>query len=87
MTRFNAITVIEIDFPSLLQRIAKMFNSASQSPKSLELRAATSLARLLQRQNRSDEGLQILKRVHGWFTEGFDYGDLKEAEALIADLS
>ncbi len=59
----------------------------SQSAKSWELRATTSLARLWQRQNRTDEARQTLAEIHGWFTEGFDTRDLQEAQALLDELA
>ena len=51
----------------------------SQQAKSLELRAATSLARLWRDQGRRAEAHDLLVQVHGWFTEGFDTPDLKDA--------
>lgn len=54
-----------------------------QQAKSLELRAAHSLARLWHAQGRSDEARDVLAPVYGWFTEGFDTADLKEAKALL----
>ena len=61
--------------------------SRQQSAKSLELRTATSLARLWQTQGRQKEAKQVLADVYGWFTEGFDTADLKEAASLLEDLS
>jgi predicted ATPase len=58
-----------------------------QAAKSLELRAAISLGRLLQKQGRPDEARQILAEVYDWFTEGFDTVDLKEARALLQTLT
>jgi predicted ATPase len=58
-----------------------------QSAKSLELRATTSLARLLDKQGRQDEARRMLGEIYGWFTEGFDTADLKEAKALFEELS
>jgi tetratricopeptide (TPR) repeat protein len=58
-----------------------------QKAKSYELRAATSLARLWGDQGRRAEAINLLAPVHGWFTEGFDTADLKQAKALIDDLS
>jgi predicted ATPase len=59
----------------------------SRSAKLLELRAATSLARLWQQQGKKDEARQMLAEIYGWFTEGFDTKDLQEAKALLAELS
>jgi predicted ATPase len=58
-----------------------------QSAKSLELRAATSLARLWQQQGKKEEAHQMLAEIYGWFTEGFDTKDLQEAKALLEELS
>jgi adenylate cyclase len=55
--------------------------------KSWELRAATSLARLLASQGRRDEARAILAEIYNWFTEGFDTADLKDAKALLNELS
>ena len=56
-----------------------------QQARSLELRAAVSLARLWQQQGRRAEAA-LLAPVYGWFTEGFDTADLQEAKALLAEL-
>jgi len=58
-----------------------------QQAKSLELRAVTSLSRLLRQQGRRDEACQMLGRIYGRFTEGFDTADLKDAKALLDQLS
>jgi predicted ATPase len=57
-----------------------------QQAKSLELRAAMSLARLWQQQGKRAEARELLAEVHGWFTEGFDTADLQEAKALLEEL-
>jgi predicted ATPase len=57
-----------------------------QQAKSLELRAAMSLSRLWQQQDKGREALQMLAEVYDWFTEGFDTPDLQEAQALLAAL-
>ena len=57
-----------------------------QSAKSVELRATTSLARLLAKQGRRDEARAMLAEIYGWFTEGFDTADLKDAKALLDEL-
>jgi tetratricopeptide (TPR) repeat protein len=58
-----------------------------QQAKSWELRAATSLARLWQRQSKRKEAHKLLAEIYGWFTEGFDTKDLQEAKALLEELS
>jgi class 3 adenylate cyclase/predicted ATPase len=58
-----------------------------QKAKSLELRAATSLARLWGEQGRRVEAQDLLAPVYGWFTEGFDTADLKDAKTLLDQLS
>jgi predicted ATPase len=58
-----------------------------QSAKSLELRAVMSLSRLLQKQGKKNEARKMLAEIYGWFTEGFDTRDLKEAKALLEELS
>jgi class 3 adenylate cyclase/predicted ATPase len=57
-----------------------------QQAKSLELRAAMSLSRLWRLQGRGDEARGLLAEIYGWFTEGFDTADLKEAKALLREL-
>ena len=58
-----------------------------QNAKSLELRATTSLARLLRDTDRRDEAQTMLAGIYNWFTEGFDTADLKEAKALLEELA
>ncbi len=58
-----------------------------QSAKSPELRAATSLARLWHGQGRAAEARDLLTPLYGWFTEGFGTADLKDAKALLDELS
>jgi predicted ATPase len=58
-----------------------------QEAKSLELRAAMSLARLWHHQGKRDEARGLLAPIYGWFTEGFDTADLQEAKALLEELS
>jgi predicted ATPase len=58
-----------------------------QQAKSLELRAAMSLARLWQQQGKRDAARELLAKVYDWFTEGFDTADLLEAKGLLEDLS
>jgi predicted ATPase len=58
-----------------------------QRAKSWELRAATSMARLWRDQGKRDAARDLLAPVYGWFTEGFDTLDLKEAKALLDELA
>jgi predicted ATPase len=58
-----------------------------QQAKSWELRAAMSLARLWRDQGKGQQARELLAPVYGWFTEGFDTLDLKEAKALLAELA
>ena len=59
----------------------------SQHAKSWELRAATSLARLWQSQDKRQDAADLLAPVYAWFTEGFDTVDLQDAKALLEELS
>jgi predicted ATPase len=58
-----------------------------QNAKSWELRVATSLARLRRQQGRPQEAVALLAPIYGWFTEGFDTADLKDAKALLDKLT
>ncbi len=58
----------------------------AQQAKSLELRTATSLARLWQQQDKRQEAYDLLAPVYEWFTEGFDTADLQDAKALLNEL-
>jgi predicted ATPase len=58
-----------------------------QQAKSWELRASMSLARLWRSQGKVQEARELLAPVYGWFTEGFDTRDLKEAKALLEELA
>ena len=58
----------------------------TQEARSLELRAATSLARLWGEWGRRAEAHDLLAPVYGWFTEGFDTADLIGAKVLLAEL-
>ena len=57
-----------------------------QQARSWELRAAMSLARLWRDQGKVQQARELLAPVYGWFTEGFDTRDLKEAKALLGEL-
>jgi predicted ATPase len=57
-----------------------------QNAKALEVRAATSLARLWRDQRKSDDARALLAPIYGWFTEGFDTPVLQDAKALLDQL-
>jgi len=67
--------------------IASLDWARKQQAKSWELRTATSYARLMLERGREREARDLLAPVYGWFTEGFDTRDLKEAKALLAELA
>jgi predicted ATPase len=78
--------------PSKVSEAQNCFQQAidiarKQSAKSLELRATTSLARLLRDTGRRDEARKMLAEIYDWFTEGFDTADLKDAKALLDELA
>jgi class 3 adenylate cyclase/predicted ATPase len=78
--------------PSNTRNAERSFRSAieiaqHQNAKSWELRATTSLARLLTNQGHRDEARAMLAEIYNWFTEGFDTADLQEAKALLNELS
>jgi predicted ATPase len=66
--------------------IASLDWARKQQAKSWELRTATSYARLMRERGREREARELLAPVYGWFTEGFDTLDLKEAKALLDEL-
>ena len=59
----------------------------ARQAKSWELRAAMSMARLWRSQGKAQQARELLAPVYGWFTEGFDTRDLKEAKALLSELA
>ena len=61
--------------------------ACQQQAKSWELRAAMSLARLWHSQGKPQQGRELLAPIYGWFTEGFDTRDLKEAKVLLEELA
>ena len=80
------------DSPSDTSEAERCFHTAievarQQHAKSFELRATTSLAHLLGQYGRREEARAMLAEIYGWFTEGFDYADLKDARSLLDELS
>ena len=82
LAAYKALSAVDIEtcFEQALQ-VARC-----QSAKSFELRAATSLGRLGVTRARRSEARELLAPVYGWFTEGFDTRDLKEANSLLDKL-
>ena len=68
-------------------RAARSSFARQQQAKSWELRASMSLARLWRDQGKVQQARELLAPVYGWFTEGFDTRDLKEAKALLEELA
>ena len=81
LTRKSNAAKAEIYFEQALAVARK------QQTKSWELRAAMSLARLWRDQGKVQQARELLAPVYGWFTEGFDTRDLKEANALLDALA
>ena len=75
----------ETQAESLFRRALEV--AQGQEARSLELRAATTLARLWQCQGKKDEARELLRPIYDWFTEGFDTQDLKDAKALLDELA
>lgn len=61
-----------------------LYTARQQQARSWELRAALSLSRLWQAQDKRDEARQVLAEVYAWFTEGFETADLQEAGSVLA---
>jgi predicted ATPase len=79
--KLNQTELAELDFREAIG-LARNMNA-----KAWELRATTSFARLLVLQDRGEEARTTLGKIYGWFTEGFDTADLKDAKALLEELS
>jgi predicted ATPase len=89
-TGYEAIYCIDCH-PQIVPQVEISYRTAlsiarEQGTRGFELRAAVSLARLLTDKGRREEARDLLTPVYGWFTEGFDAPDLKEAEALLEAL-
>jgi tetratricopeptide (TPR) repeat protein len=90
--RLKALALVIEGGPGVLTDAQKLLEESlavaqSQKARSLELRAAANLARLHRDQGRHAEARNLLAPVYGWFTEGFDTPDLKEARALLDELA
>ena len=76
-----AVTEAERSYRAAIER------ARLQDSKSLELRAAASLARLWRDQGKPAEARELLAPIYGWFTEGFDTPDLKDTAKLLSELA
>jgi predicted ATPase len=85
--RSNSGSEVQVRFESAERDFREAIEIARLiSAKSYELRATASLARLLEQRGHREEGYAILFEICGWFKEGFDTADLKEAKALLEEL-
>jgi tetratricopeptide (TPR) repeat protein len=86
--RLAAMALLGLNRPKDAERALQeaLRVARNQQAKAHELRAATSLARLFGEQGRRTEAGEVLAPVYGWFTEGFDTADLKEARKLLEEL-
>ncbi len=83
--------LIQIEDPAHPHEVERLFRTAiddasRRHARSFELRATTSLARLLAKQGHREEARAMLAEIYNWFTEGFDTHDLKDAKALLEEL-
>jgi predicted ATPase len=81
------VLVLQLEARRDLTQLSFIEVARSQQAKSLELRAAMSLARLWQSQGKRQAAYDLLAPVYDWFTEGFDTADLQDAKALLDALS
>jgi predicted ATPase len=81
----DAVRHADIEAQTLLDKALTVAHS--QNARSLELRAARDLAELWKHQGKRNEARDLLAPVYGWFTEGFDTRDLKDAKALLEQLA
>ena len=79
--KLGHVVLAEADFRASIELAQRM------GAKAWELRATASLARLLKSESRRDEAHAMLSEIYNWFTEGFDTADLKDAKALLDELS
>jgi predicted ATPase len=83
-----ALKSVAPDTEKAQKHFERALNAArKRQMKSFELRAATSLARLLRSQGKPQQARELLAPVYEWFTEGFDTRDLREAKALLDELT
>ena len=71
----------------IIHRAVSIQLSAGQNAKMEQLRATTSLAQIMAGEDKREEARAMLADIYGWFTEGFDTADLKDAETLLDELN
>ena len=89
LRRIEGVIALERGTPDAAKRAFRtsIEIAREQKARSWELRATTSLARLLDQQGHRDEARAMLADIYNWFTEGFDTADLRDAKALLEELS
>jgi predicted ATPase len=91
LSRLTGVLLLQLPSPEVSRAEASFLQALDvarrQEAKSLELRAAMSLARLWQHQGKRAEAHELLAAVYSWSTEGFDTADLQDAKALLEELS
>jgi predicted ATPase len=91
LSRLQGVLQLQLPNPDVSQAEAYFQQALTvargQQAKSLELRAALSLSRLWQQQGKRADARELLAEIYGWFTEGFDTVDLREAQILLAALT
>jgi DNA-binding winged helix-turn-helix (wHTH) protein/predicted ATPase len=91
LSRLKGILLLQLPSPELPQAEACFQHALAvarcQQAKALELRAALSLSRHWQQRGQRQAARELLVPIYGWFTEGFDTTDLREAEVLVAELA
>jgi predicted ATPase len=89
--RLQGELLLRLPLPDIPQATACLHQALDvarrQQAKALELRAALSLSRLWQQQGQRAEAHAFLAPIYGWFTEGFDTADLREAQVLLEKLT
>jgi len=88
--RLKGVCLLEIS-PANAAQAEACFDQAlaisrRQNAKSMELRAATSMARLWQQQGKQEDARRLLEKIYNWFTEGFETHDLQGASKLLTSL-
>jgi predicted ATPase len=85
--RLLGLLTLQEDYPSAESHFLRAIEIARrQRARSLELRASVNLSRMWADEGKAREARALLSGIYGWFTEGFDTADLREAKALLTEL-